>query len=119
MGAIYDQMILRNTPQFRDFIHAAVLQVADNIRNEDPSTEYHAARVAMADKLIETNETVGDDFIGRILFRAIMEPSIRSTVVRNGHVVLPDTDEEPLLDGIEVLWNETTLAVWPSVLEDL
>lgn len=119
MGELYDQMVLRQSPDYREFIHAGILHVADEIRNEDESTPYHDARVAMAEKIITTSDDVVRRFIDRVIFRGVMEPSIRDSVVKQGRVAIFMADEDAVLNGIRAIWNETTLAVWPTVLDDI
>lgn len=115
---LYAQMQLRLSPEFRDYMHTAILHVATAIRNEPDDTPAHEARVAMADKIIETNEPVVGEFIDRIVFRAVMEPTIRDTVFQNGQMALAFTSEEAVVAGVAAIWNETTLAVWPTIMED-
>lgn len=119
MGKIFDQMTLRNHGPFRGFIHAAILEVADSIMSEPPETPYHAARAAMANKIITTNEEVVIRFVDRILFRGVMDDEIRESVIHNGNVILEVANETAILNGIDALWNETTLAVWPTILDDI
>lgn len=118
MGAIYDQMILRNDPNFRDFVHAAVLQVATEIQAEASTVQYHVARLAIADKIIKTDEPVVIAFLNRIIFRGIMYPAIRNSVVQDGQVALAFADDETVLNGVRAIWNETAFAVWPTIIED-
>lgn len=119
MGELYDQMVLRQSPDYREFIHAGILHVADEIRSEDAGTPYHEARVAMAEKIITTSDDVVRRFIDRVIFRGVMEPSIRDSIVKQGRVAIFMADEDAVLNGIRAIWNETTLAVWPTVLDDI
>lgn len=118
MGEIYDQYQLRMNPNFRDYIHTAVVHVANMIRHEDPATQFHDARAAMATKIIETNDPVVDAFVTKVVFRAVMEPTIRETVVQNGQMALAFANEGAVIGGIAAIWNETAVAVWPTIIED-
>ena len=119
MGKIYNQMLLRQSYEYRDFVHTAILNVADLIRGEPESTPYHAARDAMAERLITTEDGTTSAFVNRIVFRGLMEDGIREELVKNGKIILDNANEDLILAGIDVLWNETTLAVWPTIMDDI
>lgn len=118
MGAIYDQMILRKDPGFRDFVHAAILQVATDIQKEATTVPYHKARVAMANLIVQTNDPKVITFIDRMVFRGIMLPGIRESVVQGGQIALQFADEPAVLTGVNSIWNETAIAVWPTIIAD-
>ena len=118
MGRIYNQMILRKSYEYRDYIHSAILAVADTVNHESPDTPYHMARAAMATRLIEKDDDVTRKFIDRILFRGIMADEICNELVVAGQFIPQQADEGLIQAGILALWNETTLAVWPTVAED-
>lgn len=118
MGKIYDQMLLRQSHEYRLFAHAAILDVANDIIYEPEDTPAHNARVAMAEMIVKTNDQRVSGFIDRIVFRGIMDDAIRESLVRNGKVILDTANEDAILDGIAALWNETALAVWPEILDE-
>lgn len=118
MGAIYDQMQLRMSPNFRDFIHTAIMAVAVQVQNEPESTQFHDARVAMADLIIQTQDPKVDDFVSRVTFLAVMDDTIRGSVVKNGSMALEFANEDAVLDGIAMVWNGVCTYVWPTIVED-
>lgn len=121
MGAIYDQTILRLSPEFRSFMNTAAINAAMMVAQEPAETPWHAERVAMAEKVMQTQEQVVNNFISRLILQAVLNETVRSAIISNGvvNLMLTEAQETFLVNAIIGLWDETTLAVWPSISGDI
>lgn len=119
MGKYYDQAQLRNHYDFHQVMESAIIDVARIVRDEDPQTPYHAAREAMARVILETTDPKRDAFRARIIAEAVHYDPILSASVVNGKVFPELIPDETVRDGILTIWNDVTLAVWPTIVEDI
>lgn len=126
MGMYWNRFLLRNDYAFDAIIEEVARDVAIAIRNEDPTTPYHAARAAMAQRILSGRDEVVEAFYRILKDKAVRTPDFLTKAFENAKpgedgITRPlagDIPDAMLQAGVQTVWNETTILAWPTVVED-
>lgn len=128
MGIYWNRHLLRNDYAFDSIVEEVARDAAVSIRDREAETApYHSARLAMANRVLAGRDEVVAAFYRELKDRAVRSAAFIEAAFANAAPdangrVLPraqDIPDEMLRSGVEQVWNDATLAAWPTILDDI